>query len=202
MNKNELKKAALGGLLQNPVFVLVLGTCPTLAMSGTLANAFGLGVATAFVLICSNVFISLLRKVIPDRVRLPGYIVIIATFVTVVELAVAKFFPALNESVGVFIPLIVVNCIILGRAEAYAGKHGALPSLIDGVSMGLGFIAAISLLGLIRQGLTLAGFGVFSQSAGGFIIFGILMALFNLLIDTVKRRNRRQLFRAGTGGKQ
>ena len=117
INRKEIKETALGGILNNPVFVLVLGTCPTIAKSDTISNGLGLGLATAFVLICSNVFISLLRKLIPDKVRLPAYIVIIATFVTIVQLFIAKFLPDLNASIGAFIPLIVVNCIILGRAE-------------------------------------------------------------------------------------
>lgn len=197
MKRNELKSAALGGLIENPVFVLVLGTCPTIAKSDTLANAFGLGVATAFVLICSNFFISLLRRLIPDRVRLPAYIVIIATFVTLVQLVVANAMPALNDSIGAFIPLIVVNCIILGRAEAYASKHGVLPSLVDGASMGVGFIAAICLLGALREGLTLMKFSMFGSAAGGFIVFGIMMALFNFVIDIFEKRGRRSLFDAG-----
>lgn len=179
MNKNQLKSAALGGIISNPVFVLVLGTCPTIAKSDTISNGLGLGLATAFVLICSNLFISLLRKVIPDKVHLPAYIVIIATFVTVVQLFVAKFLPDLNASIGSFIPLIVVNCIILGRAEAFACKNPPLLSLIDGASMGLGFTAALVIMGAIRQGLGAIGLTIFQQTAGGFIIFGILMATFN-----------------------
>lgn len=195
MNKKALKDAALGGIVSNPVFVLVLGTCPTLQKSDTLMNAFGLGVATAFVLIFSNLVISLLRKVIPDKVRLPAYIVVIATFVTIVECVMGSV-PALqglNKSIGAFIPLIVVNCIILGRAEAFAGKNGVLESVVDGVSMGLGFIVAISLMGGIRQLLTMAGFSVFGNVIGGFIIFGSLMALFNAVIYYIKQAKARKL---------
>ena len=197
MNKNQLKSAAIGGIISNPVFVLVLGTCPTIAKSDTISNGLGLGLATAFVLICSNLFISLLRKVIPDKVHLPAYIVIIATFVTVVQLFVAKFLPDLNASIGAFIPLIVVNCIILGRAEAFACKNPPLLSLIDGASMGLGFTAALVIMGAIRQGLGAIGLTIFQQTAGGFIIFGILMATFNYAFALAGDRRRRALFREG-----
>ena len=197
MNKNQLKSAALGGIISNPVFVLVLGTCPTIAKSDTISNGLGLGLATAFVLICSNLFISLLRKVIPDKVHLPAYIVIIATFVTVVQLFVAKFLPDLNASICSFIPLIVVNCIILGRAEAFACKNPPLLSLIDGASMGLGFTAALVIMGAIRQGLGAIGLTIFQQTAGGFIVFGILMATFNYAFALAGDRRRRALFREG-----
>lgn len=197
MNKNQFKSAALGGIISNPVFVLVLGTCPTIAKSDTISNGLGLGLATAFVLICSNLFISLLRKVIPDKVHLPAYIVIIATFVTVVQLFVAKFLPDLNASIGSFIPLIVVNCIILGRAEAFACKNPPLLSLVDGASMGLGFTAALVIMGAIRQGLGAIGLTIFQQTAGGFIVFGILMATFNYAFALAGDRRRRALFREG-----
>ena len=179
IDKQNLKTAAFNGLVNNPVFVLVLGMCPTIAQSTTIANAVGLGLATAFVLVFSNVFISLLRKVIPDKVRLPAYIVIIATFVTLVQMFITSFLPALNESIGAFIPLIVVNCIILGRAEAFASKNDVLSSAVDGLSMGLGFVLSITLLGAVRQALTLARLEIFSKTAGGFITLGLLMALFN-----------------------
>lgn len=179
IDKQNLKTAAFNGLVNNPVFVLVLGMCPTIAQSTTIANAVGLGLATAFVLVFSNVFISLLRKVIPDKVRLPAYIVIIATFVTLVQMIITSFLPSLNESIGAFIPLIVVNCIILGRAEAFASKNDVLSSAVDGLSMGLGFVLSITLLGAVRQVLTLAGLEIFSKTAGGFITLGLLMALFN-----------------------
>ena len=197
MNKNQPKSAALGGIISNPVFVLVLGTCPTIAKSDTISNGLGLGLATAFVLICSNLFISLLRKVIPDKVHLPAYIVIIATFVTVVQLFVAKFLPDLNASIGSFIPLIVVNCIILGRAEAFACKNPPLLSLIDGASMGLGFTAALVIMGAIRQGLGAIGLTIFQQTAGGIIVFGILMATFYYAYTLAGDRRRRALFREG-----
>lgn len=196
-NRNEIKETALGGILNNPVFVLVLGTCPTIAKSDTISNGLGLGLATAFVLICSNVFISLLRKLIPDKVRLPAYIVIIATFVTLVQLFIAKFLPDLNASIGAFIPLIVVNCIILGRAEAFASKNGVALSALDGVSMGLGFTLSLVLMGAIRQGLDAIGLSLFQSTAGGFIIFGLMMALFNFVMEKVRERKSRALFVAG-----
>ena len=182
----RIKDALLGGIISNPVFVLVLGTCPTIAKSTDVINALGLGLATAFVLICSNVFISLLRKVIPSSVRLPAYIVIIATFVTLVQLFLARYLPSLDESIGAFIPLIVVNCIILGRAEAFASKNSVGLSFLDGVSMGLGFTLAIVLLGAIRQGLTALGLAYFASSAGGFLVFGLVMAAFNKVISVIK----------------
>lgn len=194
--KANLKSAALNGLLNNPVFVLVLGMCPTIAQSTTVTNAVGLGLATAFVLVFSNVFISLLRKVIPDKVRLPAYIVIIATFVTLVQMFITSYLPALNESIGAFIPLIVVNCIILGRAEAFASKNDVLSSAVDGLSMGLGFTLSITLLGAVRQVLALAGLGFFTKTAGGFITLGLLMALFNFVLSAVKSmRAERALYK-------
>lgn len=197
MNKNEIKETLLGGILNNPVFVLVLGTCPTIAKSDTISNALGLGLATAFVLICSNLFISLLRKLIPDKVRLPAYIVIIATFVTIVQLFIAKLLPELNKSIGAFIPLIVVNCIILGRAEAFASKNGALLSVLDGVSMGLGFTLSLLLMGAIRQGLGALGLTIFQATAGGFIVFGLLMALFGFVLERVGAYKTRTEFLTG-----
>ncbi|MCI8435982.1 MAG: electron transport complex subunit RsxE [Clostridia bacterium] len=196
IDKQNLKTAAFNGLVNNPVFVLVLGMCPTIAQSTTIANAVGLGLATAFVLVFSNVFISLLRKVIPDKVRLPAYIVIIATFVTLVQMFITSFLPALNESIGAFIPLIVVNCIILGRAEAFASKNDVLSSAVDGLSMGLGFVLSITLLGAVRQALTLAGLEIFSKTAGGFITLGLLMALFNAGMSLYKEmRAKRALYK-------
>ena len=196
IDKQNLKTVAFNGLVNNPVFVLVLGMCPTIAQSTTIANAVGLGLATAFVLVFSNVFISLLRKVIPDKVRLPAYIVIIATFVTLVQMFITSFLPALNESIGAFIPLIVVNCIVLGRAEAFASKNDVLSSAVDGLSMGLGFVLSITLLGAVRQALTLAGLEIFSKTAGGFITLGLLMALFNAGMSLYKEmRAKRALYK-------
>lgn len=189
MDTTKVKRILLGGILRNPVFVLVLGTCPTIAKSTSIANGIGLGLATTFVLICSNVFVSLLRKVIPNEVRLPAYIVIIATFVTVVQLFVASYLPDLNSSIGAFIPLIVVNCIILGRAEAFANKNGVAISALDGFSMGVGFTLALMLLGAIREGLALLKLSYFALSAGGFLVFGILMAVFGYVIEKVKNKS-------------
>ena len=188
MNK-QIKQAALGGIIQNPVFVLVLGTCPTIAKSTNIANGLGLGLATAFVLICSNLFISVLRSAIPDKVRLPAFIVIIATFVTLVQMFIAKFLPDLNESIGAFIPLIVVNCIILGRAEAFASKNNPLISVIDGISMGLGFTLSLVIMGAVREALVMANLSLFGQAAGGFIVFGVLMALFNFAMGKINGAN-------------
>lgn len=197
INRKEIKETALGGILNNPVFVLVLGTCPTIAKSDTISNGLGLGLATAFVLICSNVFISLLRKLIPDKVRLPAYIVIIATFVTIVQLFIAKFLADLNASIGAFIPLIVVNCIILGRAEAFASKNNVALSALDGVSMGLGFTLSLVLMGALRQGLGAIGLTLFQATAGGFIVFGLMMALFNFVMEKVRVHKSRALFATG-----
>ncbi len=192
MTKEEFKKTALGGLTNNPVFVLVLGMCPTIAKSNNIVNAVSLGLCTAFVLLFSNMIISALRKVIPDKVHLPAYIIIIASLVTLVQMVVSSFMPALNDSIGAFIALITVNCIILGRAEAFAGKNKVLPSIIDGLSMGLGFVASITLLGAVRQGLcAIFGNGFFDQTMGGFIVLGLMMAAFNAIYSYAKEVKRK-----------
>nr|WP_251612318.1 electron transport complex subunit RsxE [Pumilibacter muris] len=193
MDMKKFKETALGGVLNNPVFVLVLGMCPTIGMSTNVTNALGLGLATAFVLVFSNVFISLLRRVIPDKVRLPSYIIIIATFVTLVKMFLEKFLPSLNASIGRFIPLIVVNCIILGRAEAFASKNGVGYSALDGLSMGLGFTCSLVILGGVRMLLIAAGFEVFKTAAGGFITLGLLMALFNYLLGIYRNAAKSKL---------
>ena len=190
MSKNSLKQTALGGIFNNPVFVLVLGMCPTIAQSRDVISALGLGCATAVVLVFSNLAISLLRKVIPDKVRLPAYIVIIATFVTIVQMVMSGFLPDLYASVSKFIPLIVVNCIILGRAESFASKNGVLESVVDGLSMGIGFIASMCLLGAIRQGLGMLGLTIFVQPIGGFMVLGFIMALFNFVMHLYHRRKK------------
>lgn len=197
MDMKKFKETALGGLLNNPVFVLVLGMCPTIGMSTNVTNALGLGLATAFVLVFSNIFVSLLRKVIPDKVRLPSYIIIIATFVTLVQLFLAKFLPSLNASIGRFIPLIVVNCIILGRAEAFASKNSVGYAALDGISMGLGFTCALVLLGGIRMLLIAAGFTIFESAAGGFITLGLLMALFNYILGLYRNIGKAKLLKGG-----
>ena len=192
-------KALLGQLKsgiidQNPTFVQVLGMCPTLATTTSVINALGMGLATTAVLMFSNLFISLLRKFIPKQVRIAAYIVIISGFVTAVEMLMKAFLPELNESLGVFIALIVVNCIILARAEAFASKNKPLPSFIDGIAMGLGFTLALVLISSIREILgngTFLGISLFGASyqpvvmailpPGAFIILGILIAIVNLI---------------------
>lgn len=187
----QLKEAIL---TNNPIFVQLIGMCPTLATSTSLKNGIGMGLAVTFVLMCSNLVISLLRKFIPSKVRIAAYIVIIAGFVTIVDLSLQAYLPELSSSLGMFIPLIVVNCIILARAEAFASKNGPLPSLIDGLSMGLGFTVAISILSTVRELLgsgTIYGLPVFGDGytpiimlilpAGGFLTLGLLIALFQHL---------------------
>ncbi len=176
---------------ENPTFVLLLGMCPTLAITTSAMNGVGMGLTTTVVLMCSNLVISLLRKVIPDKVRIPAFIVIVASFVTIVQFLLEAYIPALNDSLGIYIPLIVVNCIILGRAEAYAYKHKPLASMFDGIGMGLGFTAAITILGMIRE-LVGSGsiFGVsiypedytisfFVLAPGAFFVLAALVAIMN-----------------------
>ncbi len=193
--KNQRLSILLNGILkENPVLVLVLGTCPTLAMTTSVANAVGMGLAALFVLVCSNVVISLLRKVIPDTVRIPAYIVIIATFVTVVKLLLHAYMADLYKSLGTFLDLIVVNCIILGRAEMFASKNTVLDSALDGVGMGAGFTLTLFLMATVREvfgkgqfyGIELPFFSdynlpILAEPAGGFFVFGLLMALTVLL---------------------
>ena len=148
---SNLKILMNGIITENPTFVLLLGMCPTLGTTSSAMNGMSMGLATMFVLICSNMVISALKNVIPDMVRIPGYIVVIATFVTVVQMCMEAFIPALYASLGLFIPLIVVNCIVLGRAEAFAAKNGVVASAFDGIGIGLGFTIALTLLGAIRE---------------------------------------------------
>lgn len=204
MKGNKFKGIALDGLLRNnPTLRLVLGTCPTLALSTTAMNGIGMGLAVTFILICSNTLISLLRKVIPNAVRIPSFVLIIATFVTVVRMVMEKFIPDLYESLGVYLPLIVVNCVILGRAEAFASKNPVLDSAADGLFTGLGFTWALTLLGVIREvlgsgsifGMELWSFRIefFTSAAGAFFTYGVMIALFNALfakIDNVKKRKK------------
>lgn len=190
MKKNLWKEFSKGIIKENPVLRLMLGTCATLAVTTAASNAIGMGVATMFVLVCSNVVISLMRNVIPDKVRIPAFITIVAGFVTIVQLLVKAFVPSLDKALGVFLPLIVVNCIILGRAEMYASKNRVLPSLVDGLGMGVGFTAALLAMGVIRELLgagtvfglpVLSGFMdpivIFLLPPGGFFVFGMLIAL-------------------------
>ena len=194
-NKPSLRGIFMNGLLnENPTFRLVLGTCPTLAVTTSAINGIGMGLAATFVLICSNVVVSLVRKLIPDKARIPSFIVIIATFVNIVQLMMQAFLPSLYESLGIFIPLIVVNCIILARAEAFASKNGPLHSAVDGLGMGLGFTCAITLIGIVREligngsvfGINILGASyepmlLFVLAPGGFITYGLLLGIINAL---------------------
>jgi electron transport complex protein RnfE len=189
-----LKHLTNGLLKQSPTFVLVLGTCPTLAVTTAASNGIGMGAATTFVLIFSNLFISLLKNLIPDKVRIAAFIIVIATFVTIVDLVMKAYTPDLYKTLGIFIPLIVVNCIILGRAEAFAQKNSVLPSVLDGIGMGIGFTLAITLMGSIRE---LLGNGsifdiklvsenaktilIFILPPGAFLTYGYLIAVVNLI---------------------
>lgn len=185
---NYLSEVTKGIIKENPVLCLVLGTCPTLAVTTAASNAIGMGVAATIVLICSNAVISAMRKIIPDKVRIPAYITIIATFVTLVQMIVKAYAPSIDESLGIFLPLIVVNCIILGRAEMYASKNPVLPSILDGLGMGIGFTATLLIMGSIREilgngtwfGMEILGgmqIIIFLLPPGGFFVFGMLIAL-------------------------
>ena len=190
---SNLKILMNGIITENPTFVLQLGMCPTLGTTSSAMNGMSMGLATMFVLICSNMAISALKNVIPDMVRIPGYIVVIATFVTVVQMCMEAFVPALYASLGLFIPLIVVNCIVLGRAEAFAAKNGVVASAFDGIGIGLGFTIALTLLGAIREllgtgklfNLTIMpeqfGSLIFVLAPGAFIALGFLIAIVNKL---------------------
>lgn len=190
---SNLKILMNGVIKENPTFVLLLGMCPTLGTTSSALNGMSMGLATMFVLICSNIVISALKNLIPDMVRIPAYIVVIATFVTVVQMCMEAFVPALYASLGLFIPLIVVNCIVLGRAEAFAAKNGIIPSAFDGIGIGLGFTLALTLLGAVRE---LLGTGrlfnmalmpeqygslIFVLAPGAFIALGYLVAIVNKL---------------------
>ena len=190
-----------GMIDENPTFIQVIGTCPTLAVTTSAINGIGMGLSTTAVLMCSNLFISLLRKIIPDTVRIPCFIVVIASFVTIVQLLLSAFLPSLNASLGLYIPLIVVNCIILGRAEAFASKFGPVESFFDGVGNGLGFTVAITVIGLIREFIgsgTLFGMTVLPEafpktlimimSPGAFFTFGTLMAILHRLMAKQKAK--------------
>lgn len=193
----EIRKIGADGLLRNnPTFRLVLGTCPTLALTTAAMNGIGMGLAVTFVLIFANVIISALRKIIPNEVRIPAFVLIIATFVTLLRMLLEKFIPSLYESMGVYLPLIVVNCIILGRAESFASKNPVLNSAFDGLFTGLGFTWALTFMGIIREvlgagqlfGYTLWDFRIefFSSAAGAFFVYGLCIALFNLIYTKVE----------------
>ena len=192
----ELRRIFFNGIIdENPTFRMVLGMCPTLAITTAVSNGIGMGLAVTFVLVFSNLVISLLRKAIPDQIRIPAFIVVIATFVTIVQLVVKAFVPALDAALGVFIPLIVVNCIIFGRAEAFAFKNKPVPAMVDGLGMGIGFTLAITLISAIRElfgvGTLLgaqvmpAGYmpmDILIRPAGGFIVLGLTLAVMNKLL--------------------
>ncbi len=208
MNKENynVKSAFLEGLFtNNPVFVQLLGTCPTLAVTTSVKNGFGMGISAMCVLVLSNLLISLLRKFIPKEVRIASYIVIISGFVTAVELLIKAFVPSLDESLGVFIPLIVVNCIILARAEAFASKNKPVASILDGLFMGIGFTFALTILGAIREILgegTFLGFKVFGDSfvpikffvtaAGAFVTLGFVIAAVNAIRNKISEKKVRR----------
>ncbi|MDR2775112.1 MAG: electron transport complex subunit E [Tannerella sp.] len=188
-----LKTIKNGLIDENPTFVLLLGMCPTLATTSSAINGMSMGLATAFVLVCSNIVISAIKKLIPDQVRIPAYIVVIASFVTILQMCMQAFLPDLYKSLGLFIPLIVVNCIVLGRAESFASKNGIIASGADGIGMGLGFTFALTLLGLCREligtgkifGSTIFpdnyGALIFVLAPGAFIALGYLIAAVNKL---------------------
>ncbi|PWL60252.1 MAG: electron transport complex subunit RsxE [Bacteroidales bacterium] len=190
---NKLRIIYNGLVVENPTFVLLLGMCPTLGTTGSAMNGMSMGLATMGVLICSNIVISAIKSLVPDKVRIPAFIVVIATFVTLLQMMMQAYLPELNASLGLFIPLIVVNCIVLGRAEAYASRHSVIDSAFDGIGIGLGFTVALTLLGAVREILG-AGcvFGaqvypetygslVFVLAPGAFIALGFLVALFNYI---------------------
>ena len=215
MSKNSKMSILTNGILkENPVLRLVLGTCPTLAVTTMASNGIGMGLAATFVLLCSNMVISMLRNVIPGQVRIPCYITVIAGFVSVVQMIVKAFIPALDASLGVFLPLIVVNCIILGRAEMFASKNGIFDSALDGIDMGIGFTITLTIMGSIREilgaGTWMAGldgllpflpegfkiqvlpaaidpFTIMTSAPGGFFVFGVLMAAATWLTTRPKK---------------
>ena len=195
MSANKKLAIFLKGIIaENPVLVLVLGTCPTLAVSTGVISALSMGIAATLVLVCSNMVISALRKIIPDTVRIPCYIVVIAAFVTLVQMLLQAFLPDIYEMLGVYLALIVVNCIILGRAEMYARKNGVIDSALDGLGMGIGFLLALLAMATIREVLGAASFAgieipflkdfcipILTQAPGGFLVYGILIAIVNAI---------------------
>ncbi len=198
--KNHLQELIKGLIKENPTFVLMLGLCPTLAVSVSLINGLGMGVAATFVIIGSNIIIALLKNMIPDKIRIPCYIIVIATFVTITELIMKAYFPPLNRALGIYVPLIVVNCIVLGRAEAFASKNNILNSHLDGIGMGAGFTLALLLISGIRELLgsdKLFGYIVFpnfepvlmlAMPSGALLVIGLLLGFFNILKEKKKGR--------------
>lgn len=208
--KKLIKEFTKGIVLENPTFALVLGLCPTLAVSTTVENAIGMGIAATFVLLGSNIIISSLRNFIPDRIRIPCFIVVIATFVTITELLMKAYFPALNRALGIYVPLIVVNCIVLGRAEAFACKNNVMHSLFDAIGMGTGFTLALIIIAAIREFLgngTLLGFKIVKNfepvtvmvlAPGALLTIGLLIALINFLHKI--KKSKLNLERLGCDG--
>ena len=203
--KTNFKKIAVDGVItSNPTLKLVLGTCPTLALTTMAMNGIGMGAAVTFVLICSNILVSLLRKVIPSQVRIPAFVLIIATFVTIVRLLLDKLLPNIYESLGLYLPLIVVNCIILARAESFASKNGIIASAADGLFMGIGFTLALTLMGAFREilgsgaifGVKLWNFqiGFFSSSAGAFFTYALFIAVFSLVEGNIKTKKNKSVY--------
>lgn len=202
MSNSKLNIMTKGFFKENPALILVLGCCPTLAVTTSVVNALGMGAATTFVLLMSNMLISALKNVIPDKVRIPSYIVIIATFVSMIDLLIQGFLPSLSASLGVFIPLIVVNCIVLGRAEAFANKNSVFDSLLDGLGMGIGFTIALVLIGGIREILGAGSFLgyqfipseynmlIFVLAPGAFLVFGFVMAAVRYIVN--KREEKKK----------
>ena len=226
-NPSKLKILTNGILNENPVLRLVLGTCPTLAVTTMASNGIGMGLAATFVLLCSNIVISALRKIIPDQVRIPCYITVIAGFVSVVQMLVKAFVPALDSALGVYLPLIVVNCIILGRAEMFASKNGVIDSALDGIGMGIGFTITLTIMGTIREilgsGTWMAGLGelipalgkdfviqvlpesidpftIMTSAPGGFFVFGVMMAAATWLTTRPKKAKAAAPAEAVEGG--
>ncbi len=202
MSNTKSLSVFLNGILkENPAFVLVLGTCPTLATTTSAKTGVGMGIAAMAVLVCSNLAISLIRKIVPSKVRIPAYVIVIATFVTIVSMLLKAFAPELDAALGIFLPLIVVNCIILARAEAFASKNNAWKSILDGFGMGIGFTLALFCMGSIREILgagswfdirivpeSVPSMGILSQAPGGFFVFGVLMALTAVILKKFGRK--------------
>jgi electron transport complex protein RnfE len=193
---NQLNNFTKGFFKENPILVLLLGACPTLAVTSSAVNGLGMGLATTFVLFMSNVFISMIKNFVPDKVRIPAFIVVIASFVTIVDLLMQGYTPALSKQLGIFIPLIVVNCIVLGRAEAFAAKNNVFSSMIDGLGMGLGFTMALVVLGGIREMLgagSLFGYKFIAEGADGVLVFILAPGAFitlGFLIAILKKLNK------------
>ena len=209
---NRCTERLYNGLIkENPTFVLMLGMCPTLAVTTSAINGIGMGLSTTVVLVLSNMLISMLRKIIPDSVRMPAFIVVVASFVTIVQFLLEGFVPSLYDSLGLYIPLIVVNCIILGRAESYASKNPVLPSVFDGIGMGLGFTIALSLLGGFREilgagtilGINIPhwdGIGIFVMAPGAFFVLAALIAIQNQIRISHGKKPRKLQCEQGCAG--